>query len=243
MNLQVVVLVALGLVVYTALRLFSAQRKAKAGAARYQKMLKICAANGGVPGPVDIPSMDALAPALAALAASGIPVASLINRFSGLSNQFSNAADFYRVEEKTKLFFTMVTARFPGINMPHISVTRKGLPGAPVWGQDRLEVESIAFTQRFTVTAQDNRLGFMLLDLPMIQWILDCADVNFDMFGDGLMAYVYRAEEGAPILNRAFELRPLNTDGSELELLYKFVNGFGQRIPAQLKAEFAAPVQ
>jgi hypothetical protein len=245
MNLQLVVLVGLGLVVYAVLRLVSAQRKAKAGAARYQKMLKICAANGGVPGPVDIPGTGAFGPAMEALAANGIPVnlVNLINRLSGLSNQFSNAADFYRVEEKTKLFFTMVTARFPGINMPHISVTRKGLPGTPVWGQFRIEVESIAFTQRFNVTAQDNRLGFMLLDLPMIQWILDCADVNFDMVGDGLMAYVYRAEEGAPILNRAFELRPTNTDGSELELLYRFVNGFGQRIPALIKAEFAAPAQ
>jgi hypothetical protein len=243
MNLQLVILGALVLVAYVVLRLVSAQRKAKAAAARYKKMFQICTANGGVPGPVDIPSMDALMPAMQALAATGIPVVSLFNRFSGLSNQFSNAADFYRVEESTKLFFTMVTARFPGINMPHISVTRKGLPGSPVWGQGRLEVESIAFTQRFTVTAWDKRLGFMLLDLPMIEWILDCADVNFDMVGDGLMAYVYRAEEGAPILNRAFELRPTNTDGSELELLYKFVNGFGQRIPAQLKAEFTAPAQ
>ena len=56
-----------------------------------------------------------------------------------------------------------------------------------------------------------------------------------------LIAYVFRKAEGTPILNRLFEARPLNSDGSELELLYKFVNGFGQRIPAQLMAEFAAP--
>jgi hypothetical protein len=32
-------------------------------------------------------------------------------------------------------------------------------------------------------------------------------------------------------------------DGSELELLYKFADGFGQRIPAILRAEFTAPAR
>src|SRR6202035_1046935 len=130
----------------------------------------------------------------------------------GRTNQFTNAADFSTVQESTKLFFTFVTARFPGIDMPHVAVTRKRLPGIAVYGQYRIGVESIAFTKRFDVTCADARLGTMLLDLPMIQWILDCADVNFEMSGDGLIGYVYRAEEGAPALNPLFEARPLNTD-------------------------------
>ena len=242
MNSQVLLLVGLGLVLYVAYRVVAAQRKRKAAAARYQRMAAICAANGGVPGPVDLPGSAVFVPAMEALAASGIPVG-LINRFTGLSNQFTNAADFTLVAEKTRLFFTLVTGRFPGLNMPRISVTRKGLPGTAVYGQYRIGVESIALAERFNITCSDARLGTMLLDLPMIQWILDCADVNFEMFGDGLIAYVYRAKEGGPVLNFLFEARPLNSDGSELELLYKFVNGFGQRIPAVLRAEFAIPAQ
>jgi hypothetical protein len=222
---EAVILVGLGLVVYAVYRVVSGQRARNAAAARYQKMAQICAAHGAAPGPVEMPGMFSLLGA-------GLP--------NGLNNQFSNAADFWCVAESTRLFFTLVTARFPGVGMPHFAVTRRGLPGAPILGQNRIEVESIDFTNRFTVTAADRRLGMMLLDLPMIQWVLDCADVNFEMFADGLLAYVYRAEKGAPILNRAIELRPLNTDGSELELLYKFVAGFGPRIPAVLKAEFAA---
>jgi hypothetical protein len=145
-------------------------------------------------------------------------------------------------QEKRTLFFTLVTARFPGIYMPVVAVTRKGLPRTPMWGPDRIEVESIEFSQRFTVTANDKRLAFMLLDLPMIQWILDCAEVNFAMLGNGLVAYVYRGDQGGPLL-KAGEPSPVTGDGSELELLYKFVDGVGERIPAMLRAEFTAPAQ
>jgi hypothetical protein len=82
----------------------------------------------------------------------------------------------------------------------------------------------------------------MLLDLPMIQWILDCGDVNFAMLGDGLIAYVYRGDEGGALFKPG-EPSPVKGDGSELELLYKFVAGFGERVPAVLKAEFATAAQ
>jgi hypothetical protein len=227
MNSQVVLLGALGLVVYVVYRVVVALRKSKAAAARYQTMAAICAVHGGGPGPVDLPGVFNLGG---------------LGFLFGLSNQFTNAADFSSREEKRRLFFTLVTARFPGLDLPLVAVTRKGLPGTPIWGTDRIEVESIAFSQRFTVTASDRRLGFMLLDLPMIQWILDCGDVNFAMLGDGLIAYVYRGDEGGALFKPG-EPSPVKGDGSELELLYKFVAGFGERVPAVLKAEFATAAQ
>jgi hypothetical protein len=224
---EAVLLVGLGLVVYAVYRGVSALGKGKAASARYQKMLAICAAHGGAPGPVDMPGVFNLAG---------------VGFLFGLSNQFTNAADFSSRQEKRTLFFTLVTARFPGIDMPLVAVTRKGLPGTPMWGPDRIEVESIEFTQRFTVTANDKRLAFMLLDLPMIQWILDCAEVNFAMVGNGLVAYVSRGDRGGPLFKPG-EPSPVTGDGSELELLYKFVDGFGERIPAVLRAGFAAQAQ
>lgn len=228
MNTEAVLLVGLGLVIYAVYRVVASQRKGKAASARYQKMVAICAAHGGVPGPVDLPGVFQLTGALAGLA--------------GLSNQFTNAADLTSQEDKRTLFFTLVTARFPGLDLPAVSVKRKGLPGMPIWGQNRIEVESIAFSQRFTVTAQDQRLAFMLLDLPMIQWILDCAEVSFGVMGDGLMASVYRGDSGGGLFKPG-EPAPVGGDGSELELLYKFVEGFGQRVPALLRTEFAAKPQ
>jgi hypothetical protein len=228
MNTEVVLLVGLGLVIYAVYRVVAFQRKGKAASARYQRMVAICAAHGGVPGPVDLPGMFQLAGALGAL--------------GGLSNQFTNAADLTSRQEKRTLFFTFVTARFPGLDMPPVHVTRKGLPGTPIWGLNRIEVESIQFSQRFIVTAQDQRLAFMLLDLPMLQWILDCAEVSFGLMGDGLMASVYRGDSGGGLFKPG-EPAPVGGDGSELELLYKFVEGFGQRIPALLRTEFAARAQ
>jgi hypothetical protein len=224
---EAVILVGLGLVVYAVYRGMSALGRGKAASARYQKMLAICTAHGGAPGPVDMPGVFNLAG---------------VGFLFGLSNEFTNAADFSSRLEKRTLFFTLVTARFPGIDMPLVAVTRKGLPGTPMWGPDRLEVESIDFTQRFTVTASDKRSAFMLLDLPMIQWVLDCAEVNFAMLGNGLVAYVYRGDRGGPVFKPG-EPSPVTGDGSELELLYKFVDGFGDRIPALLRAGFATQAQ
>ena len=242
MNTQVALLIGLGLVLYAVYRVVAAQRKGKAASARYQKMVAICAAHGGVPGPVDLPGMFQLTGALAALGGLSNQFTGALAALGGLSNQFTNAADLTSREDKRTLFFTLVTARFPGLDLPPLSVTRKGLPGMPIWGLNRIEVESIAFSQRFIVTAQDQRLAFMLLDLPMLQWILDCAEVNFRMMGDGLMAYVYRGDEGGALFEPG-ELAPVGGDGSELELLYKFVDGFGQRIPALLRTEFAQKAQ
>lgn len=127
---EAVLLVGLGLVVYAVYRGVSALGKGKAASARYQKMLAICAAHGGAPGPVDMPGVFNLAG---------------VGFLFGLSNQFTNAADFSSRQEKRTLFFTLVTARFPGIDMPLVAVTRKGLPGTPMLGarQDRGRVHRV----------------------------------------------------------------------------------------------------
>jgi hypothetical protein len=62
------------------------------------------------------------------------------------------------------------------------------------------------------------------------------------MLGNGLVAYAYRGDQSGPLFKPG-EARPVTGDGSELELLYKFVDGFGERIPPVLRAEFAAPAQ
>ncbi len=195
---EAVLLVGLALVIYAVYRGVSALGRGKAASARYLKMQTICAVHGAAPGPVDMPGVFNLAG---------------VGFLFGLSNQFTNAADFSSRQEKRTLFFTLVTARFPGIDMPLVTVTRKG-----------------------------RRLAFMILDLPMIQWILDCAEVNFAMLGNGLVAYAYRGDQGGPLFKPG-EPRPVTGDGSELELLYKFVDGFGEKIPAVLRAEFAASAQ
>ena len=62
------------------------------------------------------------------------------------------------------------------------------------------------------------------------------------MLGNGLVAYVYRGDQGGPLFKPG-EPGPVTGDGSALELLYKFVDGFGERIPTVLRAEFASPDQ
>jgi hypothetical protein len=113
---EAVLLIGLGLVVYAVYRGVSALGRRKAASARYLKMQPICAVHGGAPGPVDMPGVFNLAG---------------VGFLFGLSNQFTNAADLSSREEKRTLFFTLVTARFPGVDMPHVTVTRKGLPGTP----------------------------------------------------------------------------------------------------------------
>jgi hypothetical protein len=224
---EAVLLVGLALVLYAVYRGVSALGKGKTASARYQRMLAISTAHGGAPGPVDMPAFFKLFG---------------LGFVFGQGSQFTNVADFSTREQERTLFFTLVPAHFPGVDIPLVSVTRKGLPFAPMHGPEKIEVESIEFTQRFTVTAGDRRLAFMLLDLPMIQWILDCAEVNFALMGDGLVAYVYRGDQGGPLFKPG-EPSPVKADGSELELLFKFVAGFGERIPAELRGGVAPQPQ
>jgi hypothetical protein len=63
-----------------------------------------------------------------------------------------------------------------------------------------------------------------------MQLLLDCEDVNFDMAGDKVLAFVNRATEPAH--------QP--TEPVEFELLFRFFDGFVTRVPALLRSEYAA---
>jgi hypothetical protein len=67
----------------------------------------------------------------------------------------------------------------------------------------------------------------------VMQLLLDCADVNFDMVGDNALAYVNRAGEAA---HRASE--PV-----EFERLFRFWDGFVARVPELLRSEYGSTAQ
>jgi hypothetical protein len=194
---------------------------------RYKAMLALCAVNGLVPGPIQV-STDFV------LTASG--------KRRGFEGQFSNAADFWFREDKSTEYFTIMTATFPGIRTPHVVVSRKNASGDELWGLNKVELESIDFTNEFSIRAEDPRSAVMLLDPEMMQWLMDCADVSFELSGEKMLAYVYRPDDSGDWQPSLAALRaPRHVDPTELELLLKFVAGFGQRIPPLLRTDFAAP--
>jgi hypothetical protein len=71
----------------------------------------------------------------------------------------------------------------------------------------------------------------MLLDPGMMQWLLDCEEVSFDMAGDRVLAFI----------NRAAEPKHQPTEPVEFEMLFKFLDGFVPRVPQLLRSEYAAP--
>ena len=93
-----------------------------------------------------------------------------------------------------------------------------------------MQLESIDFDKRFTVRAKDRRSAVMLLDPGIMQLLLNCADVNFDIVGDKVLAYVNRATETAHRANEPVEF----------EMLFRFYDGFVSRVPEELRSEYAA---
>src|SRR5258706_3549890 len=153
-----------------------------------------------------------------------------------LTNWFSSpdhglaVADYVRPAGKSVELFSLLAFTVAGLNMPYVSVTRRGLGILMLGGSATLELESIDFDQRFTVRAKDRRSAVMLLDPGVMQLLLDCADVNFDMVGDRALAYVNRAAESAH--------RP--SEPVELEMLFRFWDGFVARVPELLRSEYGA---
>ena len=153
-----------------------------------------------------------------------------------LTNSFSSpehglaVADYIRPAGKSVELFSVLAFTVAGLNMPYVSVTCRGLGILMLGGPPNLELESIDFDQRFTVRAKDRRSAVMLLDPGVMQLLLDCADVNFDMVGDKALAYVNRAREAA---QRASE--PV-----EFERLFTFWDGFVARVPELLRSEYGS---
>lgn len=93
-----------------------------------------------------------------------------------------------------------------------------------------MEMESIDFDQRFAVRSKDRRSAVMLLDPGMMQLLLDCELVNFNMLGDRVLAYIDR------------EAEPSHQPGDPVEFvkLFSFLDGFRARVPELLRTDYAA---
>ena len=207
--------VVIVLVVVLAIR--SERREVKA---RRQAVTTLCAQHGFVPGaaPGDFPILGALTPSL-------------------LSNSFSSPdhgvaiSDLFRPAGKDSEYFTILALTVGGVNMPQVAVRRRNtgallLGGPPTLGLGSIELESIDFDRQFTVKTKDKRGAMMLMDEGMMQLMLDCQQVGFDMLGDNVLAFIARdPDPGAPV---------------EFELLFKFCDGFLVRVPSILSSEYAA---
>ncbi len=148
------------------------------------------------------------------------------------------AGDLWRTEGSGRATvteaFSMLVFTVSGVKMPYVAVARKGqmsipagVEGAPVG------LESIDFNDRFAVRAADGRSAVMLLDLAMMQLLLDCDEVTFEMLGNRVQALVRKKDQPAGAALTSAE--PV-----EFELLFKFLDGFMQRLPAILRTEYAA---
>ncbi len=144
----------------------------------------------------------------------------------------------------------MLSFVVPGLNLPYVGVTRKGEKGSLGFARGNpLTLESIDLDARFMIRAEDRRSAVMLLDEGMMQWLLDCDHVSFEITGDRGQALVKRGSGSTyqPDLVSGWHLsghseaphgRSRRADPVELELLFKFWDGFVPRLPAILRAEF-----
>jgi hypothetical protein len=104
------------------------------------------------------------------------------------------------------------------------------MAGPVLGGPPTLEMESTEFDKQFVVKASDRRSAVMLLDPGMMQLLLDCEEVSFDLVGDKVLAYINRAAEASH--------QPI--EPVEFEMLFKFLDGFIPRVPELLRSEYAA---
>jgi hypothetical protein len=215
-TMSAALLVTLGcaIVIFVALR-----RQAPLLRARQQAIAAICAQRGLAPSAAhdDFPILG------------NFNDRQLTNSFSSPDHGLA-VADYIRPAGKNVELFSVLAFTVAGLNMPYVSVTRRGLGMLMVGGPSTVELESIDFDQRFTVRAKDRRSAVMLLDPGVMQLLLDCADVNFDMVGDKALAYVNRAAEAAH--------KP--SEPVEFEMLFRFVDGFVARVPDLLRTEYGS---
>ena len=127
-------------------------------------------------------------------------------------------------------FYSMLMFGVPGVNMPYLAVARKGEIVLPGVSRGRIiQLESIDFDNRFAIRTEDQRSAMMLLDLPMMQWLLDCDRVSVGIEGDRAVAVVKR--ESTPVGG---------SDPTELQLALRFYDGFAARVPEILRTEYPA---
>jgi hypothetical protein len=221
LDLAIVLVLALGVpvLVLGVVLAVASQRLRPLQQARQQAITALCAQRGLLPS---------VAPGAFAML-EPIERQGLVKPFSSPDGQVG-AADLVRSAGKNVALFSVLAFTVAGLNVPSVSVTRRNLLGtAVVGGPPILEMESDEFDKRFTVRAKDRRSAVMLLDQGMMQWLIDCDQVSFVMVGDRVLASVNREAEPTH--------RP--TEPVEFEMLFKFWDGFVQRVPALLRSEYA----
>ena len=205
----------LPLLVFAVLAVFLLRRAAPAQRTRLQAIAATCSQRGLAPGVV--------------ATAGPVQLDRLVNPFSSRDGRVV-AADAVRSDGKQVEMFSLLSFTVDGLNVPRVAVLRQHRPSlVDLWGPV-LELESADFDKRFAVMAKDRRSAVMLLDQGMIQWMLDCDTVSFDLIGDQVVAFIDRAAE------------PAHPPAQPVEymVLFKFWDGFVPRIPSLLRSEYAA---
>jgi hypothetical protein len=212
----VAVFAPLYVLLYVGVRRAAVQQKARRSA-----ITALCAQRGFIVGPVHQPGhVTAQNPFL----------------LRGLANAFSSpdggvvGGDASRGDSRNMQFFSVLEFAVPGLNMPRLAALRIGQNSInDIWGPV-LELESTDFDKRFAVIGKDRRSAVMLLDPGMMQWLIDCERVSFEMIGDRVLSFV----------DRLAEPRHQPAEPVEFELLFKFYDGFVSRVPSLLRSDYAA---
>jgi hypothetical protein len=221
-NIGLVLAIALSLTVIVfaiAIVLRIATRVAPLERARGQAIAALCAQRGLVPGvgPGDFALIGRIDPRW------------LTNSYASPDHGVA-IADFVEPAGKNTQFFTLLSFSVPGVNVPNLAVTHRILPGPVIGGPPVVELESDEFEHHFIVKAKDRRSAVMLMVPAMMQLVLDCQQVSFDMAGDRVLASI----------NRANEPRHQVSAPVEFELLFKFRDGFVAQLPDLLRSEYPA---
>jgi hypothetical protein len=227
-DVAIVAIMAAVVVLYLRNSLSSLVRQAPVRMTRFQATAALCQRRGMLPNPGKLATYLPMAnpgshPTFGP--AFGTPDGSLW------------AGDLQRTDDRDPKIteaFSMVVFTVSGVNVPYVAVARKGQMNIPA-GVDGSPVglESIDFNDRFAVLAVDGRSTVMLLDLGMMQLLLDCDQVSFEMLGDRVQALVRNIDQPT-------SSAPPSVEPVEYELLFKFLDGFMQRLPAILRTEYGA---
>ena len=134
-------------------------------------------------------------------------------------------------DHKSPGLFAVLTFGAAGLNLPYIAVARNGEFDVPLGARGQpVQLESIDFTQRFLIRADDARAAVMLVDQGMEQWLLDCDRVSFQITG--------------PVVSGIVKIRQSQRlQAEELGLLFRFLDGFAAHVPGLVRTEFSAPLE
>lgn len=125
--------------------------------------------------------------------------------------------------------FAVLLFSVDGLNLPYISVARKGEVDVPLGARGQsVQLESIDFANRFQIRADDVRAAVMVIDPGMMQWLLDCDRVSFEVSG--------------PLVSAIVKVRDKRSvQPPEPALLLRFFDGFAAHVPGLVRTEFPSP--